>query len=292
MASLRDIRKRIRSVRNTQKITGAMKLVAASKLRRSQERMMASRPYAHRIRALLGRVCAHALDQETAVHPLLSQRPQKRVVLVVMTSDRGLCGGFNNNIFKRVEVFLRDETPDLDSLQVAGIGRRAYEFFARRKIAGLRQFNDIFADLRFAHAQEMAQAFAQDFVTHELDSVYLLYNEFKSVISQKVTLRKLLPIDPAELPPREAGAMDYIYEASRTSVLEELLPHYLAITLWHCLLESYAAEHAARMAAMDSATRNARDLVDSLSLQYNRARQATITRELLDIVGGAEALAG
>jgi len=289
MASLRDIRKRIRSVKNIQKSTGAMKLVAAAKFRRAQDAILTARPYALQLGSLLKRVATRAQGEHgTLPHPLLDRREPKRVLLVVMTSDRGLCGSFNTNIMKRAERFVREEQEHFESLQLATIGRRGSDYFRKRKVATVREFPGVFEALTFRRASEIAFGLADEFVHHDLDAVYLLYNEFKNVASQKVVTENLLPIVHEELPAGED--IDYIYEPNQADVLDKLVPRYVATHVWRALLESFASEQGARMTAMEAATKNARELVDSLTLQYNRARQTAITRELMDIVGGAEAL--
>lgn len=291
MASLGHIKTRIRSVKNTQKITSAMKMVAAAKLRRSQDAILAARPYAVELGAMLHRVATRASgDDGSAPHPLLAEREQRRVLLVVMTSDRGLCGAFNSNILRRAERFVEDSQGRFDELSLASIGRRGRDYFKKRKTATLRDFPGVFDDLTYRRATEIANGVAEEFVSSDLDAVYLLYNEFKSAMSQEVVVEQLLPIVRQELPVGED--IDYLYEPNQDEVLRHLAPRYAAIEVWRALLESSASEHGARMTAMDSATRNASELVDKLTLQYNRARQAAITGELMDIVGGAEALNG
>ncbi len=306
MASLRDIRKRIRSVKNSQKITKAMKLVAASKLKRAQEAITRARPYAVELGSLLSRVAARAqaeASDDCPIHPLLALRAPRRVLLVVITSDRGLCGAFNSGILRRAERFISENGPRFEHLEIATIGRKGRDYFRKRHVAPARDFPGIVGNLQYEQATALADEFAKAYVEHKLDAVYLLYNEFKSAISQQVTVADVLPVAPEQVqaaPPGKAvldgamaaGEVDYIYEPDRYAVLDRLVPRYVAILIWRALLESVASEHGARMTAMDSATRNARDLTEKLTLQYNRARQATITRELMDIVGGAEALSG
>ena len=297
MASLRDIRKRIRSVKSSQKITKAMKLVAASKLKRAQEAIAAARPYAEEIGTLLQRVAARAAKEaDSAPHPLLDVRPAHRVLLVVITSDRGLCGAFNATVLRRAERFLAEHHDK--QVEIATVGRKAREYFRNRQVHATRDFPALLGELSFQKAYDIAQGLAAEYIDLKLDAVYLLYNEFKSAISQKIVVRDVLPVAVAapEAGNQDAGrdtdSVDYIYEPDRTTVLEHLIPRYVATQVWRALLESVASEHGARMTAMDSATRNARELTEKLTLQYNRARQATITRELMDIVGGAEALNG
>jgi F-type H+-transporting ATPase subunit gamma len=289
MASLRDIRKRIRSVKSTQKITGAMKLVAASKLRRAQDSMLAARPYATELGSLLHRLATRA-DSEPAAHPLLELRPLKRVLLVVITSDRGLAGAFNANILRRAERFLREQGPRFDHLEIATVGRKARDYFRKRKVTTVRDFPNVFADLRYEGATEIAEGLCKEYVAHDLDGVFLLYNEFKSAMTQRVIVQDVLPIVHEELP--VGDDIDYLYEPDQAAVLERLVPRYVATIVWRALLESWASEQGARMTAMDSATKNAKELVARYTLLYNRTRQASITRELMEIVSGAEALKG
>lgn len=293
MPSLRDIKKRIKSVKNTQKITSAMKLVAASKLRRAQDAIVAQRPYAVELGGMLRRVAARAnpRDPENVVHPLLAVHDPRRVLLVVITSDRGLCGAFNANIIRHAERFLDQNRERYESLEVATIGRKGAEHFQKRGSAdALEDHPGVFDDLDFAVARTITERIATRFVEHDLDAVFVLYNAFKSAISQDVCVERLLPVVEEELP--EASSTDYAYEPSIGDVLNHLMPRYVTTILWRALLESSAAEHGARMTAMDSASRNAKELTESLTLKYNRARQAAITMELMDIVGGAEALNG
>ena len=289
MASLREIRKRIRSVKSTQKITGAMKLVAASKLRRAQDSITAARPYAIELGSLLKRLATRA-DSEPAAHPLLELRALKRVLLVVITSDRGLAGAFNANILRRAERFLHEQGPRFDHLEIATIGRKGRDYFRKRKVATLRDFPGVFHDLRYEQASEIAEGICKEYVAHDLDAVFLLYNEFKSAMTQRVIVEDLLPIVHEELP--VGDDIDYLYEPNQGEVLERLVPRYVATIVWRALLESWASEQGARMTAMDSATKNAKELVARYTLLYNRTRQASITRELMEIVSGAEALKG
>jgi F-type H+-transporting ATPase subunit gamma len=292
MASLRDIRIRIRSVRNTQKITRAMKMVAASKLRRAQDAITTARPYAVELSMLLRRVASRVpTEPGRAPHPLLEVHAPERVLVVVMTSDRGLCGSFNANILRRGEQFIASERDRFQALEVASIGRRGRDYFRKQKILTTRDFAGVFEDLTFRRATEIAHGLTEEYEKHNLDAVYLLYNRFKSAVSQEVVVDRILPIVAEELPVDHC-AQEYLYEADQRQVLDSLVPRYMATGIWRALLESSASEHGARMTAMDNATRNAKELVEKLTLQYNRARQAAITRELMEIIGGAEALNG
>lgn len=289
MPSLRHLKKRLKSLKSSQKITRAMKLVAASKLRRAQEAIVQARPYAGELGALLRRVAARcqALEGEAA-HPLLEVRAPRRVLLVVISSDRGLCGAFNSNILRRAERFIKENSGKFEQLEVATIGRKSRDYFRKRQQQTVRDFPGVFEQLTFRRASEIANGLAEEFVKKDLDAVFLLYNEFKSAISQKVTVEPLLPVVQEELPVGED--IEYIYEPNQKEVLEKLAPRYVATLVWRALLESSASEHGARMSAMSSATNNAKELEGVLQLEYNRVRQAVITRELMDIVGGAEAL--
>jgi F-type H+-transporting ATPase subunit gamma len=328
VASLRAIRTRIKSVRNTQKITKAMKMVSAAKLRRAQDGVVRARPYAQLIDEMLsslsragqpsqgaevspatGGAPQEAAPDGAALHPLMQVRPAKRVEVLLLTSDRGLCGGFNSNIIRRGQRFLVEDAVGLEHVQFATVGRRGAAFAKKRGIASRKDYVGLLGKLRYAHAKEIADDLIGAYTEGKLDAVYLLYNEFKSAIAQQISLVQLLPIVPkaakaaaksAAAPPAPAHGgqaplagllpATHIFEPSRSDVLSELLPKHLAMQIWRALLESEASEHGARMTAMDSATKNASEMIGSLTLQYNRARQAAITKELMEIVSGAEAL--
>ena len=295
MASLRIIRTRIRSVRNTQKITKAMKMVAAAKLRRAQDAVLRARPYAQLIDEMLASLARARADADLPPHPLMAARPIRRVEVVLMTSDRGLCGGFNSNISRRGQRFLVEEGSEFERIQFSTIGRRGRDFARKRGIETRKDYVGFFGRLRYAQAREVADDLIQAYEKDELDAVYLLYNEFKSAIVQQISLVQLLPLQPRAKLSRTAGEKGFItpehlFEPSRPEVLQALLPRYLAMQIWRALLESEASEHGARMTAMDSATKNASEMIGRLTLDYNRARQAAITKELMEIVSGAEAL--
>ena len=295
MASLRFIRTRIRSVRNTQKITKAMKMVAAAKLRRAQDAVLRARPYAQLIDEMLASLARARADADLPPHPLMAVRPPRRVEVVLMTSDRGLCGGFNSNIIRRGQRFLVEEGARFERIQFSTVGRRGRDFARKRGIETRKDYVGFFGRLRYAQAREVAHDLIQAYETDELDAVYLLYNEFKSAIVQQISLVQLLPLQPratAQRGPGEKGSItaEHLYEPSRPEVLQALIPRFLAMQIWRALLESEASEHGARMTAMDSATKNASDMIGRLTLDYNRARQAAITKELMEIVSGAEAL--
>lgn len=288
MPSLRDIKRRIGSVQNTQQITKAMKMVAAAKLRRAQDAMMNARPYADKIQEVLGQVVTR-VDEEA--HPLLQRRLPRRVELVVMTSDRGLAGAFNSNITRAASRFLWENEEVYDRIQVSTIGRKGRDFVRAQGIPTRKDYAGIFEELTFEQAKRIAEELQAAYLDDELDSVFLLYNEFVSALTQRPTLVQLLPI--ATPPSAEEATdlpVDFLYEPNRREVLDALLPKHLAMQVWRALLESVASEHAARMAAMESATQNSGELLSKLTLQYNRARQAYITTELTEIVSGAEAL--
>ena len=290
MASLRDIRNRIKSVKNTQKITGAMKLVAASKLRRAQDNITAARPYALALGKVLRSVVTTINDPEVLhQHPLLEEREVKRVLLLVATSDRGLCGAFNTNVVKRAELFLRENSDKYDEIRIGCMGRKGMEYFRKRYPDQTFEYPEVFDKLVYETASNISESLGQSFVDGNYDAVYVVFNEFKSAMTQILTVEQLLPV-AAEMPDAEEGVHEYIFEPSAGEVLESLVPKFLATSVWRVLLESAAAEHASRMTAMDSATKNAKELSDKLTLAYNRARQASITQELMEIVGGAEAL--
>ncbi|HEV8642939.1 MAG TPA: ATP synthase F1 subunit gamma [Methylomirabilota bacterium] len=286
MATLRDIRRRIRSVQSTQKITRAMKLVAAAKLRRAQERILTARPYAGKMAELLGNLVS-AAGSDGAPHPLLERREGPRRQIVVITADRGLAGAFNSNIIRHALPFIRESRqPDVTLVVV---GRKGRDFYRRRPWAIKRQMVGFWDRLAFSHAQELADFFMQQYLDGEVDEVHLVYSEFRSVAVQRPLRQQLLPI-----PRGEAGAegspADYIYEPSPEAILGDLLPRHVRTQVFRALMESLAGEYGARMTAMEAATKNASEMIDVLTIQYNKARQEKITKELLDIVGGAEAL--
>ncbi len=299
MANLKDIRKRISSVRNTQQITKAMKMVAAAKMRRAQDAAIRARPYAEGIERMLAEVMARSIDADASpIHPLLeTRRPVRHVKLLVMTSDRGLCGGFNSNILRRAGRFLYENEEVYENITVATAGRKGRDYFRRRPTVKQGTHHvGVFEELRYEKAERISEDLRRRYLSpeHDLDAVFILYNHFVSAVTQNVTLRQLLPVEPpSEQRPERPGkpaAVDFRYEPDQAAVLDALLPTYLTTQIWRALMESLASEHAARMTAMDSATRNAGDMIDSLTLLANRTRQAAITTELVEIVAGAEAL--
>ncbi len=284
MATLRDIQRRIRSVQSTQKITKAMKLVAASKFRRAQERILAARPYATKMRELLGGLAGHTGNE---THPLLARRETGRKRLVIITSDKGLCGAFNSNILRESLRFLRGAAEASVTLVV--VGKKARDFYRRRQFTVKTEMLGFFDRLAYSHAQELAGGLMQDYLAEEVDEVHLMYNEFRSVAVQRPVRQQLLPIEAeseADAGPQE----EYLYEPGPEAILDSLLPRHVTIQVFRALMESVAGEYGARMTAMEAATKNAREMINLLTIQYNKARQERITKELLDIVGGAEAL--
>ena len=285
MPSLIDIRRRIRSVKNTQQITKAMKMVAAAKLRRAQERMFAARPYAAALRQVLTSVATRVEELE---HALLHAREERSVLLVVVTADKGLAGAFNSNVIRAATNALREH--NWQSVQIVPIGRKANDFFKRRTIPIRREPVQTIQALSLKTAQEIAKTLIEDFVTEKVDAVYVAYNEFKSIIAQRVVVERLLPIERAW---DEVGTeVDYLYEPGPEQILNELLPKHIEFQLYRILLESAAAEQGARMTAMEAATKNAADMIAHLTLTYNRIRQASITKEIIEIVSGAAAQGG
>jgi F-type H+-transporting ATPase subunit gamma len=288
MATLRDIRQRIRSVQSTQKITRAMKLVAAAKLRRAQERILAARPYANKMAELLGNLVS---GTDGATHALLEQREGPRRQIVIITADRGLAGAFNANILRRAVELVRESSAANVTLVV--VGRKARDFFRRRPYTIKRDMVGFWDRLAYSHAQELADGFMQQYLDDEVDEVDLLYNEFRSVALQRPVRQQLLPIPRAAEDPSDgepAAPVDYIYEPGPEAILGDLLPRHVRMQVYRALMESLAGEYGARMTAMEAATKNAKEMIDVLTIQYNKARQEKITKELLDIVGGAEAL--
>lgn len=283
MANLLDIRRRIRSVRNTQQITRAMKTVSAAKLRRAQEKVFAARPYAEQLRTVLGNLAARI---EVLEHPLLAVREENNVLVVAVTADRGLCGAFNANVIRMVTAFVRDRSHQ--QIQLMAVGRKGRDVFRRQGQKILEEHVNIFSNLSFGHVQPISRTIVEAYGSREFDAVYLAYNEFKSVIQQRLVIEPVLPINPASLDPG-GPQVDYIYEQPPKEVFARLLPQYVDIQVHRALLESAAAEHGARMAAMDTASRNAGEMIDTLTLNMNRIRQAAITREIIEVVSGASA---
>lgn len=288
MATLRDIKRRITGVKSTQQITRAMKMVAAAKLRKAQEQLFNARPYADS----LNKILAHVAAQEGGSnHPLLRVREPKNICYLVITSDRGLCGSFNSNVQKLAQIEV-DSHDDDTTVRLVNFGRKGYEFFSRRDYDIADKYINLFNDLQFKHARQVSSFLQRAYLEQEYDRVFVIFNYFKSAGSQVATVEQLLPVNP-EIP--EFGKyepVDYLYEPSAAQILDEIIPKNLNIQIWRSLLESNGAEHAARMIAMDAATDSAQEMIDGLTLHYNKARQAAITTQISEIVGGAEALQG
>ena len=281
MPALIDIRRRIRSVKNTQQITKAMKMVSAAKLRRAQEAMFAARPYARKMMEVLNSLASRAQPE---LHPLLQEHGDKRILLLVVTSDKGLCGGFNANILRTAARFLEERAGK--DLALECLGRKGRDFFKRRRFRIRNEHIGLFQSVKFAAAKAIAQDLIRAYAGQELDQVYLLYNEFKSVVQQRIVVERLLPIERLAFEPTEP-ALDYIYEPLPAQIFAEILPRHVEIQVFRALLESAAAEHGARMSAMDAASNNASDMIDRLTLYMNKVRQAAITKEIIEVVSGA-----
>ncbi len=284
MATLRGIRRRINSIKSTQQITRAMKMVSAAKLRKAQEKIFAARPYAYQIDEMIRHLIAQL---EQVANPLLQIRPVQRVLLLVVTSDRGLCGSFNSNIIKKV--LSQFETHQDKEISLVCVGKKGYDFFRKRNYQIPEKYLQIFHQLEFVMAQEITGYLVAQYQSGSTDLVEVIYNEFKNAVQQNVIVEKYLPLT-AEQFTGELRFVNYIYEPGKIELLNALLPQHLNLQTWRILLESNAAEQGARMTAMENATDNAGDLITDLTLHYNKARQASITKELTEIVGGAEAL--
>ncbi len=292
MATLRDIKQRISGIKKTQQITKAMKMVAASKLRRAQNRILSARPYAFELASILGNLVDHV---DISLNPLLKPRETRTVGIVVVTSDRGLCGGFNSNLIRFAVDHIRNtcgEYYDRGALKIICIGRKSFDYFNRRDYTVERRHTGLFGNLQFQDAQSIVQELKEDYLRETLDRVDVVYNEFKSIVQPRITVEQFLPITPAEIAEGKSrkADVDYIYEPSAEQIVNQLIPKHLDTHMWRILLESNAAEEGARMTAMDSATENAKDLIRTLQLTYNKARQTAITTEIMEIVGGANAL--
>jgi len=291
MPSLQSLRRKIAAFKNTQKITKAMKMVAAAKLKRSQDRILSARPYAHKMRGVLSNLSRRV---NRSSHPLLQKREGKRVEVLVVTSDRGLCGGFNGNIVRKSSEFVRQCESRGLHVNLSIIGRKGRDYFRRRSWPIRQEWTGIFDKLSFEHAIDIGGDLTENFVKGTFDELYVVYNEFKSAIQQRVIVEKLFPVDAqvefgaAQMEGMSSGS--YLYEPDEADLLNALVPKHFQVQTYRILLESAAAEHGARMAAMDGATRNAGQLIKKVTLYYNKTRQAAITKELMDIVGGAEAL--
>jgi F-type H+-transporting ATPase subunit gamma len=285
MPSLKQIKRRIASVKSTQQITRAMKMVAAAKLRRAQENIVKARPYSNKLKQVIRELAEHA---DPSMHPLLAVRPVKEIGVVVVTSDRGLAGSFNTNIIKRAIREIEHVKKIDPQIHLVSIGRKGSDFFRKRGYDVIQSHTQLFQDLHFGVAASIGESLVDLYVKAKLDRIYLIYNEFKSAIQQFVIVEQLLPIIPEDAPVRRG--IDFLYEPDALNVLSGVLPLYVNVRMWRVFLESNAAEHGARMTAMENATENAKELIDSLTLHYNKARQAAITKELLEVVSGAEGM--
>ncbi|MBL7996453.1 ATP synthase F1 subunit gamma [bacterium] len=293
MATLREIKRRIVSVKSTQKITKAMKMVAAAKLRRAQENIISARPYAY----TLGSLIKHLANCDVArQNPLISKREVKNVLLVVVTADRSLCGAFNSTIIRKVNSLMSNEFKafhDKGRLKLVTVGKKGDEFFVKRQFKVAGRFYNFFNTMSISNAADIISSCVKEYNEERADEVYVVYNEFKSALQQNLVLEKLLPVEPEKVDSNDHRyniETDYIYEPSQFEIINTLIPKHLNVQMWRILLESFAAEMGARMTAMDSATENAGEMISTLSLKYNRARQAAITKEILEVVSGAEAL--
>ena len=288
MASLKSIKKRIVSVKNTRQITKAMKMVSAAKLRRAQENVVAARPYAKKLGEVLQSLAGNL---EGDLHPLLEKRDGKKLLLVVLTSDRGLCGGFNTNLCKAADRYIKENKDSFEQINVMTIGRKGYEFLKSRYTV-YKNFANVLAKPNYAAAAMMAQEIIDGFVAEEYDRVELLYNSFRTVMTQDITFEQMLPVAQAVSGETEETPVEFIYEPSVSELLGEILPKNIEVQIFKAMLETVAGEHGARMTAMDSASKNASEMICKLTLQYNRARQAAITTELMEIISGSESIKG
>jgi F-type H+-transporting ATPase subunit gamma len=295
MPNLLDIRRRIKSVKNTQQITKAMKMVSAAKLRRAQDRVVTARPFANKMMEVMGELAKRT--DENFHHPLLDLRGDERYLLVLITADKGLCGAFNTNLTKAAQQFIRDNSAK--SVELIAIGRKGRDLFRNRRASIAAEYLGLTGKGRveFSEAREVAQSISTLYTeVKELDKVFLIYNEFKSVLSQRVVVEQLLPVSRAKEEALDAKSqqaltlIDYVYEQPPEEILSRLLPRLVETQIFRALLESVASEQGARMTAMDSASKNASELIDSLTLNMNRVRQAAITNEIIEVVSGAAAL--
>ncbi|MCJ7499313.1 ATP synthase F1 subunit gamma [bacterium] len=284
MGTLREIKRRITSVQNTEQITKAMKMVATSRLRRAQDAIVASRPYAHKMLEVLSSL---ALRTNPQAHPLLHTREPEKVDLIVVTSDRGLCGAFNSNIIRQAERFMRERPHWEFTLHL--VGRKANDYFKRRDYNIRKVSLNILSDISFPHAIAVGDDVVENYLSGEFDRVYMVYNEFKSAMQQTVVVEQLLPIKPMDIS-EDYYPVEYTFEPSEDVLLEQLLPRHINVQVYRVFLESVASEHGARMTAMESASKNAGEMIEKLTLIYNRTRQAAITTELIEVVSGKEAM--
>jgi len=285
MATLREIRRRISSVRSTQQITKAMKMVAAAKLRKAQEQALAMRPYSEKLEEMVRHLIGNVEDNK---NPLLRVKPEERILLVVVTADRGLCGGFNSNVIRSAVSTIK--TMNEKEVQVFPVGRKSVEYFSKRDFMLYKKKENFFNQLSFVDAVDVSNQLIQAYIDNEFDRIDIVYNRFKSAVQQVVTHEQVLPIVPEKEQVHDTSQVDFLYQPSKEEILSAIIPKHLNGQMWKILLESNAAEQAARMTAMENATENAEEMIARLTLTYNRARQAAITKEISEIVGGAEAL--
>jgi F-type H+-transporting ATPase subunit gamma len=286
MIGLKDLRRRIASIKSTQQITRAMKMVAAARLRRAHERIIEARPYADKMREVLQSL---SLRTDPEAHPLLVRREMKRLEVLAITTDRGLCGSFNQNVFRHVEWLIGEKGKESTEVSLSIVGRKGADHFRRRGVPILRTYVGRFREVDYQAAAAIGKDVVEDYTSEAIDGVLLVYNEFQSPLVQRVAIRPLLPIEPLEAE-SDYYPVEYIYEPSAEAILAELLPRYIEVQIYRALLESMAGEHGARMTAMGAATENAQEMIEKLTLVYNKARQSAITKEMVEIVGGVEAL--
>ena len=287
MANLRELRKRIASVKNTQKITNAMKMVSAAKLRRAEEAIKSARPFAEKMRDVLMSLASRI---NPGAHPLLESKPAKKALLILITADRGLCGAFNANLNRRAEAFAREMSEKGIQVDMINVGRKGNDYFRRRQINVVEAFTNVMNNVTYELSGRVVSVAVEKFTTGEYEEVYILFNSFRSAVRQVQTLRKLLPVTPEEEGWKRRR--EYLYEPSEEALLDSIIPRYVQVQVFTGMLDSVAAEHGARMTAMEAATSNADEMIYRLTLKHNRLRQESITTELMEIVGGAEALKG
>lgn len=288
MATLRDIKNRIKGVKSTQQITKAMKMVAAARLRRAQENVMNARPYARKIWEMLSN---NVSEYDLSANPFFVQREVKNLALVVVTADRGLCGAFNSNLIKEATKFINEELNNSSvNLQLICIGKKGFDYFSKRNLNIVDKSIGLFSALKYSEASRISEKLISSYLSGSFDKVVIVYNEFKSIIQQKIIVEQFLPITLANLENKIKIQPNYIFEPNQKYILEQMLPKHLRAQIWRILLESNASELGARMTAMDNASTNAKELIRTLQLKYNKERQAAITKELLEIVAGANAL--
>ena len=289
MPSLRETKNRIKSVQNTEKITRAMKMVAASKLRKAQEAVLKPRSYTKKLADLIGLLCSFDSEEGESKHPLLRSNSQKkRIEILILSSDRGLCGSLNSSVIRAVQNFITENSSKYDEIMFSCIGKKGFEALSRMGLKIRKYYEPSNKIFNFLESKAIAREFCERFLEGQIDGAFLIYNEFKSAMTQTISVEQMLPVMPVES--GEDSLTDFIYEPQQDELLNLLIPKHFASRIYHAYLESYASEQGARMTAMDSATRNAKEMTQKLTLQYNRVRQAAITKELMEIIGGAEAL--